>query len=119
MVHTLHVRHVHVRVIHAAHAAVIHAHIRHGQQRRGAQSRNRALHARSWCQSATRIARAAHGFGKQRIGLIFLRLHYDVVGFRDTNAQLINLYWLHVVAIGLHHRHFQARQTHIKVGHRG
>ena len=99
------------------HTRMRHAHIGHGQQRRRTQRRNLTLHALTRRQSAAGKTRATHGFGEQGVSLVFLRLNNDVIGLGNANTQLIDRDRLHVIAVGLHHGHFQTGQAHIEVGH--
>ena len=122
MIHTGHVTVVHAAVVHTGHIAMIHthmrhAHISHGQQGCRTQFGNLTLHFLTRSQGATGKTRAAHGFGEQGVSLVFLRLNDHVIGFGNADAQLIDRNRLHVVAIGLHHGHFQTGQAHVEVGH--
>ena len=99
------------------HTRMRHAHIGHGQQRCRTQRRNLTLHALTRRQGGAGKTRATHGFGEQGVGAVFLRLNNDVIGLGNTNAQLIHRHRLHVIAVGLHHRHLQTGQAHVEVGH--
>ena len=100
------------------HAAVRHAHIRHRQQGPFAHLRNLTGHAVSGRQGSANGGRAAHGFGKNRIGFGVLRLDQNIVGFGHRQAELIDLDRLHVVAVGLNDRHLETRNADIEIGHR-
>ena len=114
----------HRRVVHAcrrrtgAVTGVVHAHVRHRAQRALAQRRHGGHHAQARRQRAGRVATAVHGFGKHRVGAILQRGDDDVVGLGHGDLQLVGLDRLHVLAVGLHHRHRQTRNAQVEVGHR-
>ena len=106
-------------MVHARHVVprMGHAHVGHGQQARRAQCRHLGLHAGTWRQGGERIAAAVHGFGEQGVGLVLPGLDDHVVGLGHGDTQLIDHHRLHIVAVGLHHGHGQARNAQIEIAH--
>ena len=64
-----------------------------------------------------RESAAIHRFGKQRVSAVF-ELDYDIESFARRDAELIHLDGLHVLPIGLHHRHLEAGDAHVEICHR-
>ena len=94
-------------------------HVRHGQQWRFPQCRYLGLHAFPGCQGAAGIAGPPHGLGEDGVGPLFPGPHDHIVGLGHADAELIHVDRLHIIAVGLDHRHFQAGYTDIEVGHGG
>mmetsp|Transcript_5433 Transcript_5433/g.20733 ORF Transcript_5433/g.20733 Transcript_5433/m.20733 type:complete len:587 (-) Transcript_5433:1278-3038(-) len=111
--------HVHARHAAATHVHAGHAHIGHGAHRFGPQLGHRRAHANFGSQRAARVADARDGGHEDRVRLGFLRLHDDIVGFAVADAELVHFHRVDVLAVGLHHRHRQARDAHVVQVHRG
>ncbi len=95
-----------------------HAHIGHGEKRRFTQGRDAGPGAGATGKGRHAHARTVGGLGDERIGLA-ARLDDHVVGFSNTDLELVGLDRLYVLAIGLNHGHRQARDADIEIGHRG
>ncbi|MCY1281560.1 hypothetical protein D9M70_303700 [compost metagenome] len=100
-----------------SHAAVIHAHVGHADQRARVRLRYRGAQSLAHGQGAAGVAGAVHGLGEEGVGLVAGGLHQHVVGFGHGNAELIDAHRLHWLAVGGDHRHLQAGDAHVEVGH--
>ncbi len=110
MIHTGHVGHR--AVIHSAHA-----HVAHGEVRDLSQGRDLGGHAQARRQGRPAHAGPVDGFGDDGVGAVLGRLDDDVVGLGDRNLELVRLDRAHVLAVGLHHGHRQARDANVEDGH--
>ena len=125
MIHPGHVAMIHPRhvaVIHLGHVAVVHpghvvAHVRHGEKRRLAARRQLGRQVILRCQGGARHAGTRHAFGDDVEGLGLFRAHDDVIGLGDGDTEFVDLDRLHVVAVGLHHGHLEARDAHVEERH--
>ena len=111
----------HRAMIHAGHAAAHvmgHAHVHHGQQLDRVQRRHVGLHAGARRQRGARVAGAVHGLREDGVGAVLGRFDDHVVGLGHGDAELVDLHRPHVLAVGGHHGHFQAGDTHVEVAHR-
>ena len=64
-------------------------------------------------QDPAGIARPVDALGKYGVGAVGTGLDDHVIGFRHSNAELIDRNRLNVLSIGGHYRHFQAGNSHI------
>src|SRR3546814_13907553 len=53
------------------------------------------------------------------VGLVLHRPHDHVVGFGNRDTELVDFHRLHVVAVGLYHRHLEPWDADVEVGHGG
>ena len=103
-------------MFHALHVAVLHAHVGHGAYGALAAFGDWRAHAFPGRERAACEAAAVHRFGEDRIGAFLLRLDDYVVGLGDGDAELVHRDGLHVLTVGLHHGHRQARDTDVEEG---
>ena len=124
VIHAFHGRAIRHRVcaVRHGHGAMIHtfmghAHVCHGQEWRFAQVGDVSLHAigRGECPAHGRCP--AHGFREDGIRPVFLRLDENVVGLGNGNPELVDRHWEDVIAVCLHHRHFQTGYPDVEIGH--
>src|SRR6187401_2538219 len=69
--------------------AMIHPHVFHGSKRTRTALRNFSLHPRSRGERSTSIPTPIHGFGKDRVGKVFVRFDDGVIGFGGTDTKLL------------------------------
>src|SRR3546814_16469845 len=53
------------------------------------------------------------------VGLVLHRPHDHVVGFGNRDTELVDFHRLHVVAVGLYHRHLEPWDADVEGGHGG
>ena len=129
VIHAGHRRHVVAAVIHRGvidrrrrrMRAVIHAampHVGHAQQRPRIQRRHRRTQAFAHGQGAADVTGAAHVLGEHGEGVLAGRLDNDIEGLGDRDAELVDRYRVHVLAIDRDHGHLHAGNAHVEIGHR-
>ena len=114
----------HVGVIHASHVGVIHtthhtAHVGHGEKRFRPHRRHSARHTFPWCKSAPHHTGTSHRFRDNAVSLVLTRLNDDIVCFGDSNTEFVYRDRLNIIPVRLDHSHFEPRNPHIEIGHRG
>ncbi len=112
---------IHSRIAHGpmVPAAMGHAHVLHGQQGALPQRRHLGIHTGARRERAARIETAIDGLGHDGECLIRSGTNHHVVGFGNTDLELVCLHGVDVLTVGLHHRHGQARNAEIVDGHGG
>ncbi len=103
-------------MIHRGHVA--HAHVLHRRERASAQRRNRSDHPDARRERGARHAGPVPGLGDERVGDGRGGFDDHVIGFGDRDLELVDRDGAHVLAIGLHDRHLQSRNTDVEIGHR-
>ena len=101
---------------HAGHAAM--THVGHGQQRTNIQRRHRRLQSGTRRQRGARITAAIHGLGEDRVGLFFLRRDQYIESLGHADAEFVDRYRMHRLAVGADHGQFQTRDAHVEESHR-
>ena len=140
MVHTGHVGVIHashVGVVHTGHVGMIHAshvlhhmtlhahsthhsaHVGHSEKWFRPHRRHSACHTFPWCKSSPHHAGTPHRFRDDAVSLVLTRLNDDIVGFGNCNAEFIHVDGLDIVPVRLDHGHFEPRNPHVEIGHRG
>ena len=113
-----HFRVIHVR-IHARHGPVAAAmpHVGRPEQARWPQHRQGAGHALTRGERGAGGAAPVERLCLDRVGAVLARLDDHVVGLADTDAELVDLDRLHVLAVGLHDPQLQAGNAGIEDRH--
>ena len=140
MIHTFHVgviHAVHISFLHVGHVGVVHtghvlhhmtlhahsthhtAHVGHGEKRFRPHRRHSACHTFSWCKSAPHHAGTSHRFRDNAVSFVLTRLHDDIVCFGYSNTEFVYLDRLNIIPVRLDHGHFEPRNPHVEIGHRG
>ena len=105
------VRHLAVAVasamVHIAH------HVSHRQPLYRIQCRHRGVQALGHGQGTAGIATAVHTLGENGVCIRLWR-HDNIIGFARAKAEFIHRHRVHILAVSLHHGHFQLGNTHIK-----
>ena len=80
-------------------------------------ARDRRDHAEARRQRRAHLAGAVDRLGNEAIGLVGPGLDDHVIGFGDADLELVGLDRLHVLPIRGDHRHREARNPDIEIGH--
>ncbi|MNS44263.1 hypothetical protein D3C72_767030 [compost metagenome] len=95
-----------------------HPHIHHAQQLHAVQRGYVRLHAGARRQRGAGVPRTVHGLREDGVGTLVFGFDDHVIRFRHANAEFLYVHRSHVLPVGGHHRHLQAGNAHIEVGHR-
>jgi hypothetical protein len=76
-----------------------------------------AIHAEARSKRRAHLTGAVDGLGNEAIGLVGPGFDDHVIGLGDGDLEFVGLDRLHVLPIGGDHRHREARNPDIEIGH--
>ena len=94
------------------------AHVTHREYWSGIHAGHRCAQSSANGQRPSRVARPVHGLGEDREGLPASGLDDHVECFGHAYAKFIHCHWMNMLPIRRYHRHPQARNSNVEIGHR-